>query len=91
MCYSGFRQTEISKDLLSVQDLLPHYRAVTEEYMAALSSLGLRLVRLIALALYCPRDYFDDMFATPTTTLRPLHYSAAVSDPKLGLFGAGEL
>ena len=72
-----------------MQALLPQYRAVTEAYMAAVSSLGLRLVRLIALALYCPADYFDEMFATPTTTLRPLHYSAAISDPNLGLFGAG--
>ena len=59
--------------------------------MAAMATLGLRLVHLIALALGCPRDYFDVAFSKASTTLRPLHYSSDVSNPTHGLFGAGEL
>jgi isopenicillin N synthase-like dioxygenase len=59
--------------------------------MAAVAALGIRLVRLIALALRCPRDIFDAGFSQETTVLRPLHYSAAVSDSAQGRFGAGDL
>ena len=58
--------------------------------MAAMEALGLRLVRLIALALRCPPDFFDAAFVKALTVLRPLHYNDEVSDPVLGLFGAGQ-
>lgn len=52
--------------------------------------LGMRLVRLIALALRLPRDYFDEKFQKPMAFLRPLHYTAEVSNVEGGQFAAGE-
>ena len=57
--------------------------------MQALTVLGMRLVRLLALALRLPKDFFDDKFKKPMTFLRPLHYTDEVSSEKDGLFAAG--
>lgn len=51
--------------------------------------LGMRLVRLLAMALRLPRDFFDDKFVRPMAFLRPLHYNEEPSDPEGGLFAAG--
>ncbi|KAK9814115.1 hypothetical protein WJX72_000846 [[Myrmecia] bisecta] len=69
--------------------LLPDFRPVTMEYFHAMHVLGLRLVRLIALALQLPADHFDSNFDKPLINLRPLHYSAKVSRPSEGIYGAG--
>lgn len=71
------------------EELLPGYRETTEKYMAAMVHLGLRLVRLLALALRLPADYFEDSFQKPMSFLRPLHYTDEVSSEEMGLFAAG--
>ena len=83
---------EVSKNLklVALQALIPGYRATTEAYLAAMIGLGMRLVRLIALALRLPLNYFDDKFEKPMAFLRPLHYNEEPSDPKNGLFAAGK-
>ncbi len=73
-----------------VQDLLPGYRETTEAYVRAMTQLGLRLVKLLALALRLPANFFDDKFEKPMTFLRPLHYTDDVSSEKDGLFAAGQ-
>ena len=59
--------------------------------MAAMTELGLRLIKFIALALHLPADYFSENFVKPMVFLRPLHYNAEKSDPSNGIFGAGML
>ena len=64
-----------------MQALVPGYKAVMQAYMAAMRGLADRLLPLIASALNLPTDFFDMYFDKPMASLRPLHYSAQVSDP----------
>lgn len=59
--------------------------------MRALTKLGLHLIRLLALALRLPGDFFEDKFRKPSIFLRPLHYTDDVSSEKDGLFAAGDV
>lgn len=68
---------------------LPGYREVTEAYFEAVAALGTRLLRLLALSLHLPPDFFAPFFSRPMLFLRPLHYSAERSDVAEGVFGAG--
>lgn len=69
--------------------LLPGFRAATEAYFGAMTGLGHRLLRLLALSLGLAPDYFDPAFDRPMVFLRPLRYSGRVSRPDDGVFGAG--
>ena len=53
-----------------------------QAYMDAVSNLARRLLRVIALALSLPPDFFKAHFDKPLAFLRPLHYSAQVSLPQ---------
>ena len=57
--------------------------------MASMKELGMRIMRLLALALELPATFFDDKFTKPMLFLRPLHYTPEPSDPSKGIFGAG--
>ena len=69
--------------------LVPGFHAATEAYFSELSALGFRLLWLLAESLGLPPDYFDSKFDRPMVFLRPLRYSAEVSRPGDGVFGAG--
>ena len=71
--------------------LAPDFRPVMERYMQLGVSLARQVVRLLALALDLPGDYFDapGMFDKPQVFLRPLRYSSERSDPAKGVYGAG--
>lgn len=69
--------------------LLPGFRPAVETYFAALTALGHRLLRLLALSLGLAPGFFEPAFAAPMLALRPLHYTAEVSAPGEGVFGAG--
>ncbi|KAK9915583.1 hypothetical protein WJX75_001145 [Coccomyxa subellipsoidea] len=71
------------------QELLPEYRRVSEAYFGAVTNLGMRLLRLLALALGLAPDYFLPMFGRPMLFLRPLHYIPRRSQPDQGIFAAG--
>lgn len=71
------------------EELLPGFRATITAYFEALTALAHKLLRLLALSLQLPGDYFDPMFVKPMVALRPLHYSAEVSAPTEGVFGCG--
>lgn len=60
------------------QDLIPGYRAVVERYFEAVTALGMRLLRLLAISLGLPGTYFLPMFSRPMLALRPLHYRCTV-------------
>ncbi|EIE25730.1 oxygenase-like protein [Coccomyxa subellipsoidea C-169] len=70
-------------------ELLPEYRRVTNTYFSAVTDLGMRMLRLLALALGLAPDYFLPMFGRPMLFLRPLHYIPRRSQPDQGIFAAG--
>jgi isopenicillin N synthase-like dioxygenase len=53
---------------------LPGFRETALAYMTAMESVGKRLVRVYAVALDLPADYFDPMFAEPNMIQRFTHY-----------------
>ncbi|EWM20785.1 Isopenicillin N synthase [Nannochloropsis gaditana] len=68
---------------------LPRWRPVMNAYFTALSSLGLRTVRLLLRALGLPEHHLDDTFTRPMAALRLLHYSTQASNPSEGVYAAG--
>jgi len=71
-------------------DAAPSFRPAIESYLEKMSEVGKKVVRLLALALELPGDYFDASFSAPMTTVRLLHYSNQLSKPERGIFAAGE-
>ena len=65
-----------------MQERLPKFRPVMEAYYAGLMALGRRLLRLLALTLELPEEWFVERFTKPIASLRPLHYSAKISKPE---------
>ncbi len=53
---------------------LPGFRAVINDYCAAMQALGCRLLPLYAAALDMPLDFFTQRFRDPMFTLRMTHY-----------------
>jgi isopenicillin N synthase-like dioxygenase len=58
--------------------LVPGFRQAVTAYFDALTALSMRLLRLLALSLGLPGDYFAPYFTHPMIALRPLHYTAEV-------------
>ncbi|KAK9789915.1 hypothetical protein WJX73_001755 [Symbiochloris irregularis] len=71
------------------ESLVPGYREAMMNYHQACIDCTRRINRLIALALDLPATFFDDDFTHLIASMRPLHYSAVVSNPEQGIFGAG--
>ena len=65
------------------------WKDVMNEYFDRSKCIGLRLVRMIALSIGLPKDYFDDKFDPPMAFLRLLHYSQKMSEPDNGILGCG--
>lgn len=92
--YYGRHTTDVSLPLHGpnqwlAEDILPGYRAVTEEYISEMTKLGLRALKLLSKSLHLEQDYFDPFFQQPMIALRPLRYGAIKSDPQAGRFAAG--
>lgn len=68
---------------------LKGFKDVMVEYFNAVEKLGFRLLKLVALSLALPEDYFAPHFTDPVLLLRLLHYSPEISNPSVGIFGAG--
>ncbi len=66
----------------------PELREPIEHYVAALRTLGRRLVQVVAVALGAPADTFDAAFAEPVTFLRLLWYPPQPPDSPHDLYGA---
>ncbi len=71
------------------EQAIPGWRETMLSYHAAMSKLGLRVVRLLASSLNLPPNFFDSDFTKPMATLRLLHYNDQTSDPNRGVFAAG--
>ena len=60
-----------------------------DEYFESMSALGLRVTRLIAMALRLEESYFDPYFREPMAVIRLLHYAQETSKPGEGVFACG--
>ena len=53
-----------------------------EVYFAGLLAVGMQLLRLLALSLELPEDWFVERYQAPIALLRPLHYGPKLSKPE---------
>lgn len=68
---------------------LPEVRAQSLAYIAAMNTLSLRLMQLMALSLNLPENYFDAACTDPMVTLRMLRYPPHPEGADERTFGAG--
>ena len=68
---------------------LPGFREAIDAYYGQLYALGGRLIRLVALSLDLPADYFNDAFSPPSTSLRCLCYPPQPEAAEYNQMGAG--
>jgi len=69
-------------------DDLPGFRETLEEYYTAVDGLAQHLVRLLALSLELPEDFFAEAFRYPSATCRLLKYPPQGPDAKPYQMGA---
>jgi len=67
---------------------LPGFRTTVTAYHEALTQLGHKVCRAIALALRTDAEAFSAAFAPPTTFLRLLHYPPQPPDPANDIYGS---
>ncbi|PVI04112.1 putative isopenicillin N synthetase [Periconia macrospinosa] len=60
---------------------LPGFKDILYEHHAQLLTLARRLLRIFALALHVPEDFFDDYVKTPAAGMRVTHYPPQVASP----------
>lgn len=68
---------------------VPGFKPAMEDYMNHMNTTYRKVLNLINEALELPEGYLDPFFVDPILTLRPIHYTAEVSDVQDGVFGAG--
>ena len=68
---------------------LPGFKEQTLSYQAAVRDLGDRVLRLMALSLDLPEDYFERVYDTPGLGLRLLHYPPQPEKAAANQIGAG--
>jgi isopenicillin N synthase-like dioxygenase len=68
---------------------LPGFKEQTLAYQAAVRALGDRILRLMALSLELPEDFFLSVYDTPGLGLRLLHYPPQPAEAKSNQIGAG--
>jgi isopenicillin N synthase-like dioxygenase len=68
---------------------LPGFREAIESYYRRVDAVGARLIRLVALSLALPADFFAAAFDPPWTSLRCLCYPPQPEDAQYNQMGAG--
>jgi isopenicillin N synthase-like dioxygenase len=66
-----------------------NFRAAWSAYYRAMSQLAARIMRVFALALELPEEFFDDMIDDPISAMRALNYPHQSVLPKPGQLRAG--
>tara|TARA_Y100000758_G_scaffold220635_1_gene159051 strand:+ start:699 stop:1688 length:990 start_codon:yes stop_codon:yes gene_type:complete len=67
----------------------PRFRQQTEDYMRHMELLGRKIVRLLALSLQLPEDFFDEGLKEPMIISRMLHYPCQPETARENQLGAG--
>ncbi|EOD8996023.1 TPA: isopenicillin N synthase family oxygenase [Klebsiella pneumoniae] len=67
----------------------PRFRQQAEDYMSYMDILGRKIVRLLALSLQLPEDFFDEGLKEPMIISRMLHYPSQPMDARENQIGAG--
>jgi len=65
------------------------FQTTMQQYFEEASSVGFRLVQLLALAIGVDEHYFDDAFQDAMAVLRLLHYAKEESRPEDGVYACG--
>lgn len=65
------------------------FRQQTEDYMSYMNLLGRKIVRLLALSLQLPEDFFDQGLREPMLITRMLHYPSQPANARENQIGAG--
>lgn len=65
-------------------------RDAADNFYAATSALGHRLMRILAVALDLPADWFADKFELPASSLFINYYPATLAEPEPGRFRRGQ-
>jgi isopenicillin N synthase-like dioxygenase len=65
------------------------FRKTMETYFDRVTTLGVQVVRLLALAIGLPENSFDESFTKPLAVIRLLHYAAEQSKPEEGVYACG--
>jgi isopenicillin N synthase-like dioxygenase len=68
---------------------LVDFQSIMERYLQEIGAVAMRVVRLIALALELPRDFFEVHFQDPSRFIRLLRYAKVKSEPDHGIFACG--
>ena len=71
------------------EEMLPGWKTTMQTYFQAVHNLGMRMLRILALSLNLPANFFDAEFSRPMEALRLLHYSEEQSQVKSGVLGCG--
>eukprot|EP00884_Botryococcus_braunii_P017663 jgi/Botrbrau1/4580/Bobra.60_2s0066.1 len=72
------------------EELLPGFRDTITRYFKDTSAVGLRLMKLIAVAMDLDEHFFQPFFTDPILVLRGHYYAPVRSDPSQGVFAAGQ-
>lgn len=67
---------------------LPWLREAAETYYDEMKALGMRMLRLVALAVGMPEDHFLQYAKKPMVQMRLFHYAQQPAEPEEGLHGA---
>jgi isopenicillin N synthase-like dioxygenase len=70
-------------------DVPEGFREAWRAYYAAMEALASRIMRVFAVALKLPEDFFAPFIDAPVSALRALNYPALSAPPKLGQIRAG--
>jgi isopenicillin N synthase-like dioxygenase len=70
-------------------EALPNFQATMERYYAAMTELGGRLYKTVALSLGLEESYFDSFYQEPLNTLRMIHYPPQPANPDPDQKGCG--
>ena len=74
---------------IAFEDLL--WSATCTTRWLQLDCLLCRLLKLLAIALDLPANYFEERFSSPVANIRAVHYlQGQPSNPEAGIFGVGE-
>jgi isopenicillin N synthase-like dioxygenase len=68
---------------------IPGFREQMTTYLDELAALSFDMMRILALSLELPRDYFDAMMREPMPVLRLIHYPPHPVDARANQLGAG--